>query len=159
MPRQLRNSFSSKSFANGKLFFNFSYILTILRWQSWDLVRHKHDPGMYISLQCNVNFVISRLYQKQCAFFGKAPPNNLFRFGEWVLERQEHWLCTQSQRQVFLQCQGQVRGYGHITHFLPLPLRGHHFQRATVTQWLDRFQIPGYQMKDMDIVFPLIPNG
>ena len=29
---------------------------------------------MYISLQCNVNFVISRLYQKQCAFFGKAPP-------------------------------------------------------------------------------------
>ena len=55
--------------------------------------------------------------------------------------------------------QGQARGYGRITHFLPLPLRGHHFQRATVTQWLDRFQIPGYQMKDMDIVFPLIPNG
>ena len=55
--------------------------------------------------------------------------------------------------------QGQAREYGRITHFLPLPLRGHHFQRATVTQWLDRFQIPGYQMKDMDIVFPLIPNG
>ena len=55
--------------------------------------------------------------------------------------------------------QGQARGYGRITHFLPLPLRGHHFQRATVTQWLDRFQIPGYQMKDMYIVFPLIPNG
>ena len=59
---------------------------------------------------------------------------------------------------VWLQ-QGQARGDGRITHFLPLPLRGHHFQRATVTQWLDRFQIPGYQMKDMDIVFPLIPNG
>ena len=55
--------------------------------------------------------------------------------------------------------QGQARRYGRITHFLPLPLRGHHFQRATVTQWLDRFQIPGYQMKDMHIVFPLIPNS
>ena len=55
--------------------------------------------------------------------------------------------------------QEQAREYGRITHFLPLPLRGHHSQRATVTQWLDRFQIPGYQMKDMDIVFPLIPNS
>ena len=55
--------------------------------------------------------------------------------------------------------QGQARGYRRITHFLPLPLRGHHFQKATVTQWLDKFQILGYQMKDMDIVFPLIPNG
>ena len=61
--------------------------------------------------------------------------------------------------QTHVKNQGQARGYGRITHFLPLPLRGHHFQRATVTQWLDRFQIPGYQMKDMDIVFPLIPNG
>ena len=55
--------------------------------------------------------------------------------------------------------QGQARGYGRITHFLPLPLRGHRFQRATVTQWLDRFQIPGYQMKNMDPVFQLMPNG
>ena len=60
---------------------------------------------------------------------------------------------------IFSQLQGQARGYGRITPFLPLPIRGHHFQRATVTQWLDRFQIPGYQMKDMDIVFALIPNG
>ena len=55
--------------------------------------------------------------------------------------------------------QGQARGYGRITHFLPLPLVGHHFQKNTVTQWLDRFQILGYQMKDTDIVFPLIPYG
>ena len=55
--------------------------------------------------------------------------------------------------------QGQARGYGRITHILPLPLVGHHFQRATVTKWLDRFQIQGYQMKDMDTVFPLTPYG
>ena len=56
--------------------------------------------------------------------------------------------------------QGQVRGYGLITHFLPLPLEGHHFQKATVDNWLDIFQIRlGYQMKDMAIVFPLVPNG
>ena len=29
--------------------------------------------------------------------------------------------------------QGQARGYGRFTHSLPLPLVGHHFQRATVT--------------------------
>ena len=28
---------------------------------------------MYISLQCNVNFVISRLYQKQCLFWKGSP--------------------------------------------------------------------------------------
>ena len=55
--------------------------------------------------------------------------------------------------------QGQAREYGRITHFLPLPLEGHYFQRATVTQWLNRFQISGYQMKDMNIVFLLIPHG
>ena len=55
--------------------------------------------------------------------------------------------------------QGQARGYELITHFPPLPLVGHHFQRATVTQGLNRFQIPGHQMKDMDIVSPLIPYG
>ena len=40
--------------------------------------------------------------------------------------------------------QGQAREYGRITHFLLLNFQGHHFQRATVTPWLDRFQIPGY---------------
>ena len=55
--------------------------------------------------------------------------------------------------------QGQAREYGRITHFLPLPLEGHHFQRAIVTQWLNIFQISGYQMKDMNIVFSLIPHG
>ena len=54
---------------------------------------------------------------------------------------------------------GQAREYGCITHFLQLPLEGHYFQRATVAQWLNRFQISGYQMKDMDTVFPLIPHG
>ena len=33
--------------------------------------------------------------------------------------------------------QGQAKGHGRITNFLPLPLVGHHFQRTTVTQWLD----------------------
>ena len=28
------------------------------------------------------------------------------------------------------------------------------FHRATLTPWLDRFQILGYQLKDMGIVFP-----
>ena len=46
--------------------------------------------------------------------------------------------------------------YGRITYFLPLPLGGHHFQRATETQML-KFQILGYQMNDMVTVFPLIP--
>lgn len=54
---------------------------------------------------------------------------------------------------------GQAREYGRITHFLQLPLEGHYFQRATVAQWLNRFQISGYQMKDMDTVFPLLPHG
>ena len=58
-----------------------------------------------------------------------------------------------------LHYQGQARGYGRITHILPLPLVGHHFQRATVTKWLDRFQIQWYQMKDMDNVFPLTSYG
>ena len=35
----------------------------------------------------------------------------------------------------------------------------HHFQRATVTQRLNRFLISGYQIKDVDIVFLLIPHG
>ena len=55
-----------------------------------------------------------------------------------------------------LSVQGQARGYGLITHFQLLPLEGHHFQRAKVKQWLYIFLIPGYEMKYMNIVFPLM---
>ena len=48
---------------------------------------------------------------------------------------------------------------GRITHFLPPPIWGHHFQRATVARWRDIFQILGYHLKDKEIVFPLIPHG
>ena len=48
--------------------------------------------------------------------------------------------------------QGQARGYGRISHSLPLPLVGHDFQGTTaVTQKMSKFQIQGCQMKDMDI--------
>ena len=53
--------------------------------------------------------------------------------------------------------QGQARGYGHITHFLPLPTWGHDFPWAIVTQPVGIFQTPGCHMKDMDIIFPKIP--
>jgi len=41
-----------------------------------------------------------------------------------MIHRRIHLLDSNSQ--------GQAREYGRITHFLPLPLRGHHFQKATV---------------------------
>ena len=50
--------------------------------------------------------------------------------------------------------QGQARGYGRITHFLPLPTWGHDFPWAIVTQPVGIFQTPGCHMKDMDIIFP-----
>ena len=55
--------------------------------------------------------------------------------------------------------QGQARGYGRITHFLPSPEVGHYFRKVTVTQQVGQFEIPGCQMKDMDIVFPQVPFG
>ena len=55
--------------------------------------------------------------------------------------------------------QGQARGYGRITHFLPSPEVGHDFRKVTVTQRVGQFEIPGCQMKDMDIVFPQVPFG
>ena len=55
--------------------------------------------------------------------------------------------------------QGQARGYGRITHFLPSPEVGHDFYKVTVTQQVGQFKIPGCQMKDMDFVFPQIPFG
>ena len=53
--------------------------------------------------------------------------------------------------------QGQARGYGRITHFLPLPTWGHDFPWAIVNQPVGIFQTPGCHMKDMDIIFPQIP--
>ena len=48
--------------------------------------------------------------------------------------------------------QGQARGYGPISHSLPLPLVGHDFQGTTaVTQKMSKFQIQNCQTKDMDI--------
>ena len=53
--------------------------------------------------------------------------------------------------------QGQARGFGRITHYLPLPIWGHDFPLAIVTHTVDIFQSPGYHMKDMDVVFPKMP--
>ena len=53
----------------------------------------------------------------------------------------------------FASIEGQAREHGRITHFLPLPLTGHHFLRAIATQRLNRFQIPGYQIKDKTLSF------
>ena len=44
-----------------------------------------------------------------------------------------------------------------ITNSLPLPTMGNGFPRAIVTQQVGMFQIPGCQMKDLEIVFPQIP--
>ena len=53
--------------------------------------------------------------------------------------------------------QGQARGYGRITHFLPLPTWGHDFPWAIVTQPVGIFQTPKCLKKYMDIIFPQIP--
>ena len=47
--------------------------------------------------------------------------------------------------------QGEVKGYGRITRILPLPEEDHDFYKATETQQKGQFQIPGCQMKDMNI--------
>ena len=66
-------------------------------------------------------------------------------------------LCVPFSIDTFMQ--GQARGYGRITHFLPSPEVGHDFHKVTVTQQVGQFKIPGCQMKDMDFVFPQIPFG
>ena len=53
--------------------------------------------------------------------------------------------------------QGQARGYGRITHFMPLPTWDHDFYNVNVTQQVGVFQIPGCKMKHMGIIFPKIP--
>ena len=55
--------------------------------------------------------------------------------------------------------QGQARGYGHITQICPLPFWGHYFHVVTVANSMDRISSTRYQMKDMNMIFPLIPQN
>ena len=52
--------------------------------------------------------------------------------------------------------QGQARRYGRITQFCPLPFWGHYFHVVTMANSMDRISSTRYQMKDMNIIFPLI---
>ena len=56
-------------------------------------------------------------------------------------------------------CQGQARGYGRITQFCPLPFWGHYFHVVTVANSMDRISCKRYQMKDLNLIFPLIPQN
>ena len=58
---------------------------------------------------------------------------------------------------ICLPSQGQARGYGRITHFLPPPTWGHDFPWAIVTRLVGIFQTPACHMKDMEILFAKIP--
>ena len=60
-----------------------------------------------------------------------------------------HNLVTATTILLCVLVQGQARGYGHITHFLPLPTWGHDFPWAIVTQPMGIFQTQGCHMKDM----------
>ena len=53
-----------------------------------------------------------------------------------------HNLVTATTILLCVLVQGQARGYGHITHFLPLPTWGHDFPWAIVTQPMGIFQTP-----------------
>ena len=55
--------------------------------------------------------------------------------------------------------QGQARRYGRITQFCPLSLLGHNFHMVTVANSMDRFLSTRYQMKDMNMIFPLMPQN
>ena len=66
-------------------------------------------------------------------------------------------MCRLKSVQYVSLMQGEARGYGRITHLLPLPTWGHVFPWAIVTQLVGIFPTPGYRMKDMDIIFPEIP--
>ena len=50
--------------------------------------------------------------------------------------------------------QGQARGYGRITHKRGRTTGGHYFQDLFTAKPLDIHHFLGYQMKDLDIVFP-----
>ena len=64
--------------------------------------------------------------------------------------------CSTMQTEPVLN-QGKARGYGRITHFLPLPTWGHDLPWAIVTQPVGIFQTPACHMKDMEILFAKIP--
>ena len=51
--------------------------------------------------------------------------------------------------------QGQAKGYGRITR----TSSGHYFQNLFTAKPLDIHHFLGYQMKDLDIVFPLVPHN
>ena len=55
--------------------------------------------------------------------------------------------------------QGQARGYGRITHKRGRTTGGHYFQDLFTAKPLDIHHFLGYQMKDLDIVFPKIPHN
>ena len=82
--------------------------------------------------------------------------------GKWILS-EFPFPVTLTMVQVSIVClsqnQGQDRGYGRTTHFLPSPEVCHDFHKVDVTNQVGQFKIPGCQMKDMDFVFPQIPFG
>ena len=55
--------------------------------------------------------------------------------------------------------QGQARGYGRITHKRGHTTGGHYFQDLFTAKPLDIHHLLGYQMNDLDIVFPKIPHN
>ena len=69
----------------------------------------------------------------------------------------------QTTREIFLfpisLNQGQARGYGRITQFCPLPFWGHYFHMVTQANSMDRISSTRYQLKDMNMIFPLIPQN
>ena len=54
--------------------------------------------------------------------------------------------------------QGQARGYGRITQKRGRTTGGHYFQDLFTAKPLDIHHFLGYQMKDLVIVFPRIPQ-
>ena len=59
----------------------------------------------------------------------------------------------------YMLIQGQARGYGRITHIRGRTTGGHYFQDLFTAKPLDIHHFLGYQMKDLDIVFPKIPHN
>ena len=54
--------------------------------------------------------------------------------------------------------QGQARGYGGIIHKRGRTSGGHYFQDLFTAKPLDIHHFLGYQMKDLEIVFLMIPH-
>ena len=58
-----------------------------------------------------------------------------------------------------ISIQGQARGYGRITQKRGRTTVGHYFQDLFTAKPLDIHHLLGYQMNDLDIVFPKIPHN